>query len=290
MFNPFNSPMIKKDLKVICRSMKFSWGLFAYEAVLVVVFLFSLSIANIERSYTGVTSNTDIYSGYVYFFPAIGITQLMIIALIVPIITASSISGERERKTMDVLMTTTTSPVNIILGKIGSAVVRVMIFVIASIPILSMSFVVGGLSWLALLEYIVLAFFLACFTGSVGIFSSSLCKKSITAIILSYVIYLGIYGVPFVVMLIEYLSNIDRQSFYISPFALFVDPVFTFIVFFVDRMSSNDVLSIFGGSHGGIWSIIRNPNLYMVISIVVQMAVTAFFVHLSAKRIGPSTK
>ena len=95
---------------------------------------------------------------------------------------------------------------------------------------------------------------------------------------------------PFVIMLIEYLSNIDRQSFYLSPFALFVDPVFTFIIFFVDRMSSSDVLSIFGGSHGGIWNIIRNPNLYMLISIVVQMAVTAFFVHLSARRIGPSTK
>ena len=95
MFNPFTSPIIKKDLKVISRSMKFSWGLFAYEAVLTVVFLMSLSVMNITSSYSmGIRSNVDIYSGYIYFFPIVGVTELIIIALIVPIITASSISGE----------------------------------------------------------------------------------------------------------------------------------------------------------------------------------------------------
>ena len=154
MFNPFTSPIIKKDLKVISRSMKFSWGLFAYEAVLFIVFLMSISIMNVSSSlYGGVRSNIDLYNGYIYFFPIVGITELIIIALIIPIITASSISGERERKTMDVLLTTTISAPAIILGKIGSAVIRVMTFIIASLPMLSLAFLVGGLSWLTLFKY-----------------------------------------------------------------------------------------------------------------------------------------
>ncbi len=288
MFNPIKSPIIRKDLKVISRSMKFSWGLFAYEAVLAIVFIFTLAIFNVSYSYSGVRSNIDIYSGYVYFFPVVGIAELMIIALIVPIITASSISGERERKTMDVLMTTTITPVNIILGKIGSAVVRVMTFVIASVPLLSLSFMVGGLSWLTLLEYVIMAFFLACFTGSIGILASSICKKSITAIILSYVIYLGVYGFPFLIMLMEFLIDTRRSAYYVAPIALLADPVFTFIAFFIDKMTGEDLTGLI--SNGGLWGALGKTGIYVVLSVVVQALITGVFVWLASLRIRPGKK
>ena len=291
MFNPVTSPIIKKDLKVISRSMKFSWGLFAYEAVLFIVFLMSLSIMNVSSTvYGGVRSNLDVYNGYIYFFPIVGITELVIIALIIPIITASSISGERERKTMDVLLTTTISAPAIILGKIGSAVIRVMTFIIASLPMLSLAFLVGGLSWLTLFKYILMAFIFACFAGSVGIFASSICRKSITAIILSYVIYLGIYGVPFVVWLLEYLVNIQRTRYYITPFALMINPVFSFIVFFVGDMSSYSITDeLFNNSNGAL-SFIFSDGVYIIISQVLQIGLTAMFVWFASMRIKPGKK
>lgn len=291
MFNPFTSPIIKKDLKVISRSMKFSWGLFAYEAVLFIVFLMSISIMNVSSSlYGGVRSNIDLYNGYIYFFPIVGITELIIIALIIPIITASSISGERERKTMDVLLTTTISAPAIILGKIGSAVIRVMTFIIASLPMLSLAFLVGGLSWLTLFKYIILAFIFACFAGSVGIFASSVCRKSITAIILSYVIYLGIYGLPFVVMLVEYLINIQRNKYFVTPFALMINPVFSFLVFFVGDMSSYSITDEIFNSPKGIMSFIIKDGVYITLSQIVQIGLTVLFVFFAAKRIKPGKK
>ncbi|HBZ03004.1 MAG TPA: hypothetical protein DEO83_04250 [Lachnospiraceae bacterium] len=291
MFNPFTSPIIKKDLKVISRSMKFSWGLFAYEAVLMIVFLMSLSIMNLSSSYgQGVLSNVDVYNGYIYFFPAVGITELVIIALIVPIITASSISGERERKTMDVLLTTTISAPAIILGKIGSAVIRVMMFVIASLPLLSLSFLVGGLSWITLFIYILLAFLFACFAGSVGIFASSICKKSITAIILAYVIYLVIYGIPFVIWLLEYMININRTSYYLAPLALTINPVFSFIVFFVGDMSNYHLLEEIFNPSKGFWSFLLSDGIYLTISQLTQLGLTVIFVILASLRIKPGKK
>ena len=211
MTKPFNSPIIKKDLKVISRSMKFSWGLFAYIVALAIVFF--LTYSTFSYSYGRGSRNTEIYEGFVYFFPVVGSVQLSIIGLIVPIITASSISGEKERKTMDVLLTTTITERQIILGKIGSAVVRVMTFIIASIPLMSVSFIMGGLSWIALFEYIFLAIIFAFMTGSIGILCSSICKKSITSIILSYVIYFGIYGLPFIFWLMEFLIDRDRTNY-----------------------------------------------------------------------------
>ena len=116
------NPIVKKDLKVISRSMKFSWGVFAYEAVLGIAFAFTMLAVSAINSY-GIRNNTDIYEGYVAFFPVIGVAQLIIISLIIPIITASSISGERERQTLDVMLTTTISSRSIVIGKITSAVI-----------------------------------------------------------------------------------------------------------------------------------------------------------------------
>ena len=291
MFNPITSPIIRKDTKVISRSMKYSWGLFAYEAVLGLIFLITMSVYNVSSSYYGsVRSNSEIYSGYMYFFVSIGVAQLCIIALVVPIITASAISGERERKTMDVLLTTTTPAPSIILGKIGSAVIRVMMFVIASLPLMSVAFIFGGMSWLDLLVYIVVAFFLAILTGSVGIMCSAICKKSITAIILSYIIYLGIYGGPFLIWLFEYLIKPDRDNYYLAPIAMLFDPIFSIIVFFVSCYSNIEVLEPFIDYSNAFTDFISTPVVWVTISIVFQTLVAVLFIFISTKRIRPGKK
>ena len=69
------NPIVKKDLKVISRSMKYSWGLFAYVAILGIVFIFTMLIIGGVDRYTGSYKNTDIYEGYVSFFPVIGIAD-----------------------------------------------------------------------------------------------------------------------------------------------------------------------------------------------------------------------
>ncbi|MBO4591750.1 MAG: ABC transporter permease subunit [Eubacterium sp.] len=287
MTKPFNSPIIKKDLKVISRSMKFSWGLFAYIVALAIVFF--LTYSTFSYSYGRGSRNTEIYEGFVYFFPVVGSVQLSIIGLIIPIITASSISGEKERKTMDVLLTTTITERQIILGKIGSAVVRVMTFIIASIPLVSVSFIMGGLSWIALFEYIFLAIIFAFMTGSIGILCSSICKKSITSIILSYVIYFGIYGLPFIFWLMEYLIDRDRTNYYLAPIALLLDPIFTFIVFFIDKMTNIDVIDMFGNASGPM-SIFNNKYVWISLSVIMQTVVGILFVFLAAKNIRPGKK
>ena len=38
------NPIVKKDLQVAARSMRMSWGLFAYEAVLALAFMLALLV------------------------------------------------------------------------------------------------------------------------------------------------------------------------------------------------------------------------------------------------------
>ena len=71
----------------------------------------------------------------------------MILGVVVPVRTASSISGEKERQTFDIMMTTNMTPFSIIIGKVMTAIVQSMLFVFASMPIMALSFIIGGMSW-----------------------------------------------------------------------------------------------------------------------------------------------
>ncbi len=129
------NPIVKKDLQVAARSMRLSWGLFAYEAVLTLAFLLAMVIIQAESG--DIYGGGNVYSYLVYLFPVLAVAQVCIVALIVPILTASSISGERERQTLDIMLTTCMSPFAIVVGKVVSAVLRILVFVAASTPIMS---------------------------------------------------------------------------------------------------------------------------------------------------------
>ncbi len=279
------NPIIKKDLRVTSRSMKMAWELFAYVAILGIIFLLMFSAF---RSYSSDFDNTELYQAYVFFFPALAITQLGIIAIAIPVITASSISGERERGTLDTLLTTTAGLNSIVFGKMMSAVIRVMIFIIASIPLMAISFMVGGLSWMVLFEFLGLSLVYAIFAGSIGVYCSARCKKTITSVMMSFGLYFVVYALSFVPMIIaaivfsrsygSALENALKTTFTLQ----LANPVVNFVVFFLTRLTSEDFLEeIFDNIFLG------NSNVWMILSVIVQLLLAWFFLKLAANRINP---
>lgn len=204
------NPIIKKDLQVASRSMRLSWGLFAYEGVLTLVFLLALMIIQEQNSYM---YGGNVYSDLVSLFPSLAVSQLCIIALIMPILTASSISGEKERQTFDIMLTTCMSPFSIVLGKVFSAVLRILFYVVASIPVMALAFVVGGMSWTNLFYFLLVTILLSLLSGSIGIFCSSICRKSISAVVLSFVFYFVVYFLTFIPVIVRaFLSLRDPDA------------------------------------------------------------------------------
>ena len=279
------NPIIKKDLRVSSRSMKLAWELFGYVAIQAGIFILMFSAM---RSLGGYTYGVEIYQSFVAFFPVLAVTQLGIISISIPVITASSVSGEREKGTLDTLLTTTTSYFSIVFGKMMSAVIRIMIFILASIPLMAVSFMVGGLSWLVLLEFLVLSFVYAVLAGSIGVYCSSRCKKTITSVITSFGIYFVIYALSFVPMIVaaimfsgsrgSALEDALKATFSIQ----LINPVVNFVVFFLSRLTSEDFLediydNIFLGS----------TNMWIILSVIAQLALAVFFLRLAAKRIDP---
>ncbi|MTI49658.1 ABC transporter permease [Sporosalibacterium faouarense] len=180
------NPVLKKELKTRMRTWKTPAILSLYMGLLAGLFLII--------SYETFFSSTY-YSGFrpgalreTYF--VLIIFQMILILLIVPATTASSISGERERQTLDLLVGTRLSSFSIIIGKLMASLAQIILFLVVSIPILSILFLFGGFSFgdmiLLFVFYIITAFFF----GSIGVFISAYFKKTTTTTIISYIITL----------------------------------------------------------------------------------------------------
>lgn len=284
------NPIVKKDLQVTARSMRLSWGLFAYDVVLVLAFLLALAVIQGESS--NYYSSRNIYSYLIYLFPVLAIAQVCIVALIAPIITASSISGEKERQTFDIMLTTCMSPFSIVLGKVVSAVIRILFFVAAGMPVMALSFVVGGLAWSSLLYFVLTIILLSVFSGSIGIFCSSFCRKSISAVVLSFVIYFVVYILTFVPTVLKLLWT-DGDSVGEAPLFLLMNPGVFFEEFFMQLMTGESAfgdvsnLSFSQGFVGLVTYQLAHGKVWMFISAACILVLAFWFMILAAWRVDP---
>ncbi len=298
------NPIVKKDVKVQSRSMKICWGLFAYELILALVFFLAMSI--IQGTSASIYTTSNIYSAIVWLYPVLAVTQLVILGMVVPVRTASSISGEKERQTFDIMMTTSMSPFSIVMGKVMTAIVQGMFYVVASMPVMALPFIIGGMSWAYLFLFLGIAVLVAFFSASIGIFCSSLCKKSISAVILSYVFYLVFFLGTTVPPLVysAVLANmrynlssvpqiyvIYEPNFYLS---LLLNPAVYLVEFFAWAMTGESVVNTLvniGGSSKtrGPITLVASGNRWMILATVLFVGVSFLFLWIASKRID-STK
>ncbi|MCM1024930.1 MAG: ABC transporter permease [Roseburia sp.] len=290
------NPIVKKDVRVQARSIKICLGVFFYEAILALVFFFAMFIIQQERRY----STSNIYSYMVWLYPVLSITQLVILGVVVPVRTASAISGEKERQTFDIMMTTSMTPFSVILGKVMTAMLQSMFFVVASMPIMALSFIIGGMSWSYLFGFLGIALLVALFAASIGILCSSICKKSITAVILSYGFYLVFFLATALPALIYVQTNIWYYSMSPGPsysygenwlLFLLLNPAVYLTEIYGRVMAGQSLVNeITQGTYVQIRGPIRfvaSGNHWIVISTILFVAVSFLFLLLAAKQINP---
>lgn len=285
------NPILKKELVVGSRSMRMSWAVMGINAFLTLIVIFAISVTNMSSAVSGYD-----YSSLMWLFPVLGCTECGLISLIIPIITSGSISGERERQTLDIMLTTPVSPLSIALGKLGSAMAVVMMYMIASIPVMAIAFVLGGMSWWALLGLFGMLLYLGLYVGSVGIFCSSVVKKSIAATILTIAIGVGIIVVTAVIFYVgvaikeTYMISTQGSSYtYTGPGAvvlvMMLNPYSPIFDFMLRSMSSMNIYEMVAAS--GMTSVtVKNLCKYWIpVSMVLNLFVAFGFLKLAARNI-----
>ena len=282
--------------------MKICFGVFAYELILALVFFFAMYLIQQNSIY----STSNIYSELVVLYPVLAITQFVILGVIVPVRTASAISGERERQTFDIMMTTGMTPFSVITGKVMTAIVQSMLFIAASLPIMALSFVVGGMSWSYLFWFFAIALLMSLFSASIGILCSSICKRSVSAVIMSYGFYLIFFVatlLPTILYEIYSANNWYAGSAAQSGYSygenvfllLMLNPAVYLAEFFTVILTGESVFTeifdlMYMPNIRGPIRFVTTGHYWMIISTILFLAVSFLFLWLAARRIDPVRK
>ncbi len=281
------NPIVKKDIKVQARSMRISWGIFVYVAIMALVFFFCMFVIQQNNIY----SNSNIYSDIIDLYPTLGVTQLIILGVVVPVRTASAISGEKERQTFDIMMTTSMTPFSIVMGKVMTAIMQGLFYVLAGMPIMALAFVIGGLSWSYLFWFFAIAVLVSFFSASIGIFCSSVCKRSISAVIMSYGFYMVFFALTAIPYLIVQLIGVTGIGNTLACWLYLINPAIFLSEFFSWVMSGDSVIYyvMTPGMQGGLTMPVIH-HMWIILSAVMFVAISFLFLGIAAKRISPISK
>ncbi len=120
--------------------------------------------------------------------------MILLVMFIVPGLTASAVAGERERQTLVPLQVTLLKPRSIILGKISSALAFIFLLIIAAMPLLSVAFLIGGITIGDVFKAVGVVLATAVIMACLSMACSSLTKRVQTATVLSYAVALLLIG------------------------------------------------------------------------------------------------
>lgn len=178
-----------KEIRARSRSRRFTAMLTA----------FLLALAAFVAGYLAIARRTVLGGSPwlgLQLFSILAFTAVLLLAFITIAVTAGSISGERERRTFDLLFVTRASALGLLVGKLAGSLVYVLLLLVASLPAFSLVYLFGGVP----AEYFLLFFIVACATAvwhaSLGLLLSAWVRRTIPATILSFVIALGLMVGP----------------------------------------------------------------------------------------------
>jgi ABC-type transport system involved in multi-copper enzyme maturation permease subunit len=144
-------------------------------------------------------------------FSALAVGAILLLAFITPALTAGAISGERERRTLDLLLVTRASPLGLVLGKLAGSLLYVLFLLAAALPAFALVYLYGGVPPRYLAMVMLVAAVTAIGHAALGLLLSALFKRTLIALVLSYVVVLTlVVGLPFAAVVL----GIARQ---ISP-------------------------------------------------------------------------
>jgi len=168
-------------------------------------------------------------------FQVIIYLQVVLLSVITPAIVASSITLEREQKTYDMLLTTPLTIWQIVSNKMIAAVSYFLVLLFLSIPMVSVAFILGGVSSKQMFFSFVVTLDTLLLVGMLGMYCSTIFNRTISSvpismvIILMLLILLAIAGQVFpAVAMLSPFSSISRVlgewniNFYMSQIPFWV--------------------------------------------------------------------
>ena len=161
----------------------------AFIVLTVYLLVMSLFLSLVYLAYASATGSRfgpdSRQAGKAVFAAVLGV-EVFLVIFVAPAFTAGAITGEKERQTYDLLRTTLLPANWFVLGKLLSALSYVFLLIFASIPLQSISFLLGGLSVEELVIGQLLVLVGAVTFALFGLYFSSLMKSTLAASVVTF--------------------------------------------------------------------------------------------------------
>lgn len=218
----YDNPVVIKAFRTRMRGWKAFVMMGGYVAVMAIVLLityYSVSEFNYRYGYRQ-SMGVDLSIGK-SLFTALTWAQAFLLTLIIPALSASAITHELEKKTIEMLALTPLSAGKIVVGKQVSDFIYTLILLACSAPLAGICLMLGGVSpmeiWVTYLLLVAWVYVLSC----TGVLWSSLCKKTAAAsgnsFGLSLLYFIATLALPSAIMISSHFTHRGYGTF---PFML----------------------------------------------------------------------
>jgi len=147
-----------------------------------------------QYDFDGITSITEIAGVGQELFEWTLFFALLLVLFLVPGFTAGAIAGERERQTLQTMQVTLLKPSAIVVGKLAASVAFTLLLVVATLPLLTVAYLIGGVRLTDIFAGLGMVVFIALALAAMTLACSTLMKRVQTATVLAYGLVLFLVG------------------------------------------------------------------------------------------------
>lgn len=180
------NPVLERELRQRLRGRAAWVSLTMYLIVLGLILRLVFDVATRPDPIFGASQVQAASSAGRSIFHWLLFVMLGLICFIVPGLTAGAIAGERERQTLIPLQITLLSPRAIVFGKLLASLAFVALLVIAALPFLSVSFLLGGVAAPEVMKGVGMVLVIALSIAALSLACSSAARRTQTATVTSY--------------------------------------------------------------------------------------------------------
>ena len=281
------NPVFSREIKVGSRSVRLPLIILLFNGILSLVTLLNMYSAVAQVKTTAVIQ----YSSFMNMYEFVTTIEFILLMFIVPAVTAASISGERERQTLELMLTT-----------LMSALCTLLLLIVSSFPSVAMVFVYGGITWTDAVSLILCYITVAFFAGSLGICFSALFKRSTVSTVATYgvlvAVVAGTYFINKFSLSLSAMNINNTAAAYgfgenaVKPtsggffYLLLLNPASTFLAILNGQAGGNTPLSQLKSSFGMTATNFVTEN-WVIVSILIQLALAALLIYIAVRCVEP---
>jgi ABC-type transport system involved in multi-copper enzyme maturation permease subunit len=265
--------LLVKELRLRLRRERFVWVIIVY---LLIMSLIGFTYLGRASAFSG----NQVYllsqvGGYLY--DLLAVMQLLLIVFIAPAFTATTINGEKERQTFDLLLCSRLSSFSLLAGKLVAGLANALILIAASLPLFSLVFFFGGVAPNQVLYAVDVFVVTAITVGTFGLFCSTIVNRPAISTVIAYLFSVLWIFAPWVAVL-----------FGVGPFFFYggSGPVPQ------QWLAWNPLAALIGTLPGGQWigtfSLHGRSFDYWIVFTAVSLVATVVFFLLSTWFVKPN--